>query len=143
MGFSLNRIKNIGLVVYDLDAVLPFYEDLLESKAEIMAMGKLAVKALQTATDMVRVATLKTENAVLRLIEYDRSLPENDEALTSPICFEVDDIEDAYRKLNDRGIPYHAAPVEFSESQAPRERYKWAYFNDPEGNLLEIKEIRT
>lgn len=142
MAFSLNRLKDVGLVVYDLDSVLPFYEDLLEAKAEIVAMGtKLAEKAIMRARAMYRVATLTTENTVLRLIEYGEPSLEGDEVSSYPICFEVDNIEDAYRKLNDKGIPYHTGAIEFSDSHPPHIQHQWAYFNDPEGNLLQIKEM--
>lgn len=142
MAFSLNRLKDVGLVVYDLDSVLPFYEDLLEAKAEIAAMSsKLAEKALKHAKAMYRVATLTTETTVLRLIEYGEPAHQVDAVSSHPICFEVDNIEDAYQKLNERGIPYHSGAIEFCDSQAPEITHQWAYFNDPEGNLLQIKEM--
>jgi len=49
------------------------------------------------------------------------------------VCFEVDDVDDAYTKLLELG-----ASSVFDPRPAPQEGWRMAFVHDPEGNLIEV-----
>ena len=56
------------------------------------------------------------------------------------ICFEVDDIQEAYQALKSKGVHFHTEPVTISEDEPNFAGAKICYFSDPDGNTLELLE---
>ena len=56
------------------------------------------------------------------------------------IAFEVDDIEDAYRKLRDRGVKFNSSLVWIEHG--PLAGCAFCYFSDPDNVQLELFQLR-
>lgn len=55
------------------------------------------------------------------------------------VAFEVDDIEDAYRKLRDRGVKFNSSPVWIEHG--PLAGCAFCYFSDPDNVQLELFQL--
>ena len=56
------------------------------------------------------------------------------------LCFKVDDIEETRKRLEAAGVEFHAPIQSFMEEG--RIEWKWCYFRDPDGIILELVEQR-
>lgn len=144
---KLKKLQHVGMIVQDMDRMLPFYENLLGLKAEFVTplSGEELARQTKLANPQIKVAFIELKNGAIEFIQYLQ--PMGQKAVThvnTPgamhICFEVDDIEEAAAYITDKGIRLHDKPVTFPKDKGPMAGYKMAYFNDPEGNLLEIME---
>ena len=51
------------------------------------------------------------------------------------LAWEVEDVDETYADLSERGVPFHVAPEDFPPD-APTMRI--AFFKDPDGNVIEL-----
>jgi catechol 2,3-dioxygenase-like lactoylglutathione lyase family enzyme len=139
-------VHHAAINVSDWDQSLTFYRDvlgfdfLLEGEAEgpgIEANTKLSGVRL-------RFAMLQAGKDHIELIQYespagrpnDRHL--NDTASTH-IAFQVDDIDNAFAELTERGVVFNDQPIKIDSG--PLAGCAFAYFPDPDGVLLEIFQV--
>ena len=116
--FGLSAIEQIAVVVHDLDRAVAFYRD------------QLGMKLLFTVPGL---AFFDCDG--IRLMLSPPSSPEFDHP-GSIIYFKVDDIQQAYATLSERGIDF----VEKPNAVADMGTYDlWiGAFRDPENNYLAI-----
>lgn len=148
MPFTLSQIHHTGLIVRDFEAMVAFYSDLFGKAPDTREEGvegdrigdmlkldgprlrvaffeladKVAVELIEVAEPTVEIDHHRQDNAVMHL------------------CFRVDSLQDAYDALREQGHTFEAEPITFTGKNGSLEGVSWAYFRDPEGNLLEIME---
>ncbi len=95
------RINHIGIVVKDLPEAI---------KAYSAGFGGKAVKIVEIPDARLRACVLKIEGVEVELIEYqDPELPlikplRGDKAGINHICYEVEEMEAALKKLKEKGF---------------------------------------
>ncbi len=143
----IRGIHHTAISTLDLERSLAFYRDLLgfepvldfswpEGTANMDATHELE----QTSG---RVVLLKAGNAMLELFEYatPSPLPADpgrrlcDHGITH-FCIDVDDIDAEYQRLKEGGMRFHCAPVDYGT-------VKCTYGRDPDGNVIELQEIKS
>jgi catechol 2,3-dioxygenase-like lactoylglutathione lyase family enzyme len=85
---------------------------------------------------------LTAGNACIELFEYsspqprpgDSKRPVCDHGITH-LCLDVSDIEDEYERLKAAGMLFHCPPQDMGGIKA-------TYGRDPDGNIVELLEIR-
>lgn len=150
----MKRIDHINFVVADLDAMTAFYRDTLGLRVskQISIDGPWIEAVTGLANAKADVVYLEPETGPgVELICYRRpqgSRPERLSQANTPglrhAAFRVDDLDGVIRKLEDAG-----AHVQSDVQQVPTDQADFAgrqkrivYFQDPEGNLLELCQFR-
>ena len=143
----IRGIHHTAISTVDLERSLAFYRDLLgfepaldfawpEGNADMNRTHQLE----QTSG---RVVLLKAGNAMLELFEYATPAPLAadpgrrlcDHGITH-FCIDVDDIDAEYQRLKQGGMRFHCAPVDYGT-------VKCTYGRDPDGNVIELQEIKS
>jgi catechol 2,3-dioxygenase-like lactoylglutathione lyase family enzyme len=142
----VERLDHIAVTVSDLDRSLAFYTNvlglreagrhLLEGETISTMTGKSGV-----VMQVVRLATPDGSRVLLDLQQYlsPKGLVSNAQlgmANHSHFCFEVRDIQKAYRELQAKGVSFVSAPVTFGLE----EPVKVVFLKDPDGFILELVE---
>jgi catechol 2,3-dioxygenase-like lactoylglutathione lyase family enzyme len=136
---SRTRLDHVGLSVADLDALAAWYRsalDLAEEARFSYAIGRRQVAGvLLASTDGWRLELQHCEGS-------EAGQPAGPlEALLRQglghLCLRVDDIDEAFALLVDRG-----AGVSFPPTPSPLSGVRVSYLTDPEGNFIELLEQR-
>jgi catechol 2,3-dioxygenase-like lactoylglutathione lyase family enzyme len=135
-------VDHVALVVTDLARSVEFYESIgfaFERHIEFVGPGAEQVTGVGGAR--LEMAFLGLGAFRLELIEYDppgagRPGAANDIGCAH-ICLRVDDIERAHRELEGRGVRFVSRPHHHPSGVS------MVYFADPDGNLLELLEVRA
>ena len=121
MSFESRRIDHVVLLVHDLPAMVAFYES---------ALGCVVERKL----DRISLVQLRAGDSLLDLVANDQ--PRTGKNMDH-LCFRVDpfDPKDIAARLKPFNIdPGEAVDRYGSEGDGPS-----IYFNDPEGNQIELK----
>jgi len=117
----------IVLIVEDLDRSLTFYTEVLglqlKHRAEAFA---------QLETGATRLA-LFTRDAMSDTLNMTLKAPADD-APGFELGFKVDDVDEAFRELQENGAPEVIAPTDRPWGQ------RTAYVRDPDGHLIELAQ---
>ena len=57
------------------------------------------------------------------------------------ICFEVEDIDQTYRELRDKGVEFASSPVTISPAHPVAGGIRWCYFYGPDRERLELLQM--
>lgn len=144
-GFT--RANHVGITVKNLEKSIVFYEALTGIKvSNIDEIGGERMAKTQGLTDTkIKFANLRLDNINLDILEY--VIPESEQASYSNnqisamhLCFEVDNIDDAMKRLKEIGVETDGEPIIFEEADGLKAGYGTAvaYFQDPDGTNLEI-----
>ena len=142
----IRGIHHTAISTADLPRAIAFYRDVLgfeeildydwpEGTANMNATHKLA----ETSG---RVVLLRAGNAMLELFEYATPTPRpaTDRRLCdlgiTHFCIDVDDIDAEYARLRAGGMEFHCPPVDYGT-------VKTTYGRDPDGNTIELQEIKS
>ncbi|MFC6615052.1 VOC family protein [Halopenitus salinus] len=132
------QAHHFGLIVEDLKESLAFYRDTLglEVAAEFTLDGEGIATAIGVEDVTAKFAHLDAGGARIELVEYEPAgeavRAETVNQLGSKHAgFEVDDIDAFYESL-----PESAAPI--AEPQRTQSGSRIIFFEDPDGNLLEV-----
>jgi predicted enzyme related to lactoylglutathione lyase len=112
-----------GVMVENLEASVSFYRDVM------------GLKLLGKGEDWVHFDA--GGGALFELMSGGKAAPSPKSTAQQPLVpgMRVDDLYRAVAELKQKGIEFIGEIGEF-------ENTRWARFSDPEGNLLEIKEIQ-
>ncbi len=143
----IRGIHHTAISTVNLDKALAFYRDLLGFEPVLDfswpegTANMNATHALEQTSG--RVVLLKAGNAMLELFEYATPAPLAadpvrrlcDHGITH-FCIDVDDIDAEYQRLKQGGMRFHCAPVDYGT-------VKCTYGRDPDGNVIELQEIKS
>lgn len=144
----ITGLDHVALVVADIEAMTAFYRDVcgLTVRVGRELQNAFAARVLGYEDAHIHVVLLgaASDTTRLELIEYvtpvggDGHGPKN--ALgAGHVCFNVDDLEAAYRQLRGAGVRFVASPT--SEITASGQTHSVCYAQDPEGNWLEFRAL--
>jgi catechol 2,3-dioxygenase-like lactoylglutathione lyase family enzyme len=143
----IRGIHHTAVSCADLERSIAFYRDLLgfetvldyawpEGTADMNRTHQLE----QTSG---RVLLLKLGNSMLELFEYTTPLPSlRDESRRlcdhgiTHFCLDVDDLDAEYERLRAAGMEFHCSPVDYGT-------VKCTYGRDPDGNVIELQEVKS
>ncbi len=141
----IRTVRHVGIVVKNIDDVLPFYRDLLGLKLvkkvhepEPFIDSLLGIRGCRLVTVKLAAGDGVT---LVELLEFGSppSRPAAVPALFSQgithIALTVKDLDGLYRKLISNGIPFLSPPLRSPDGFA-----KVAFCRDPAGNYLELVE---
>ena len=150
MTVTLSRLHHTGIIVSDLDKAMAFYDKLLDmepsTRADVDKSAGLA-RQLKVERAVVRVAFYEVSGGVsIELIEVrepeeQKVQPEGYVPGSKHVCFLVEDVDQTYADMKAEGYDFHGEPCHFEEETPDLEGVKFAYFRDPDGNILEIIEM--
>jgi catechol 2,3-dioxygenase-like lactoylglutathione lyase family enzyme len=142
-------LHHVGITVSDLDRAIDFYHDVLGLEFVSEPSPVFDDPALGPAVGVpgaaLRQVSLTAGDIIVELLEYVRPespvvapLPQN--ALGAQhVAFLVDDIRAKKAELEGRGVRFYSDVNVVDEGVLAG--WRWVYFEDPEGNALELVEI--
>ena len=141
------RIRHTGIVVSDLDRALRFYRDLLglDIKRRMVESGPCIANVLGLPDVVVETVKLGlddegTQIELLSFISHSVSAPEGNRALLigpTHVALTVANLGDLYAKMFAAGIEFNCPPQD-----SPDGKVTLTYCRDPDGNLVELVEVR-
>ena len=139
----ITGMNHTGFVVRDLAKALEFCCDAIgmEVSRTVERDGGPICQVVGYDDAHLRIALLRTgDGRLLELIQYvyppgsERPTEERNALGAAHLAFDVDDIESTYQEIIGRGAVALNPPVEVAPGR------KACYFQDPEGNWLELIE---
>lgn len=97
----------------------------------------------------VRVAYLNGSEEIssppIELLKFEKGLkkdgnPELNKISISEVCFQVENIDNAYKNLLSKGVEFLSQPQFFDFTEQGFGKSKAVYFKDPDGIILELIE---
>ncbi len=139
------RMDNVGIVVEDLTAAIAFFEELgLELEGRAMVEGEWAGSVTGLGDQSVEIAMMRTPDGhgkleLSRFLTPDvvadhRNAPVNALGYLR-VMFEVDDIDDTLRRLDNHGVQLVSTEVVQYENV-----YRLCYVRGPEGLLIGLAQ---
>jgi catechol 2,3-dioxygenase-like lactoylglutathione lyase family enzyme len=143
----IRGIHHPSLATGDLDALLPFYRDLLGFE-QVGGFGWVAGSDLSDLAGQItgvggstaRSVLLKAGNAFLEIFEYTAPLStrEGQPSLTATgiahVCLDSDDVDADFARLKAAGVRFTSDPVAVGPMRL-------CYCQDPDGNFVELQQI--
>ena len=149
MSVMLNKIHHTGFIVSNLDDSLRFYNRLLGQEPKLMGRAQNNPgfdQQTETPGSDARIAFYEIGDCGLELIEFvSPAVPKDQVSLHTPgskhLAFQTDDLEKTYAAMQADGYDaFIAPPVHFGSSDGTLDGIVFAYFRDPDGNVLELFE---
>ena len=140
----VQQLHHTGFVVRDLDKAVAFYRDIvgLQVISEYERIGPGIDQVVGYADAHLKLALLDLGGGhILELIEYvnppsdERPTAERNVLGAAHLAFQVKDISATFAKLSSGGAKIMNPPAEIAPGRIV------CYFQDPEGNWLEIMEF--
>lgn len=138
----ITRIHHTGILVNDIEKLLPFYCDVLgmEVAQDVGILdGSDVVNVFGGRLSKVRIVMLRKGDQILEFIQpvEPPGKPLSDdiqygEVGQTHLALQVDNVESAYKSLAEKGARFICAPQENAGDM------KFFYLRDPEGHYLEI-----
>ena len=144
----IKTVNHLGITVKDLDAVVGFFKDTLGLNKiwhEYTYQGKTIEKITGLSRVHVRVVKIDIENTIIELVQYlsptGREFQLNTNDIGCPhICFEVDNIDEMYETLFQKGVKFMSEPVMISNAESPMCGWKAVYFQGPEHITIQLTQ---
>ena len=138
-----------SFTVTDMDRALALYRDALGLTVVVdQHVGQeFASRVTGVAGAELRIVFLSLgrgdhRDHLLELIEYRNGVKPPECRATHPgaahVCFLVEDLEAAYRRLRERGISFISEPVRIAHG--PNAGGRTVYLRDPDGGTVELLE---
>jgi catechol 2,3-dioxygenase-like lactoylglutathione lyase family enzyme len=135
-------MHHMGLTVSDLERSIAFYTLLgYEVTERIAEEGDEVARGTGVAGATLSVAMLEGPGrSRLELIQYlvpgDGPPPvPNNGVGAAHVCVEVDDVDDAYEQLGERGVEFFSEPITHESG------IRWVYAKDPDGVTAELLQV--
>lgn len=141
---KVNEMHHCGVIVRDMEKMLPFYTEVLgfEVVDNYVNTGEQVSRLVVVPEATLHVVFLKIGDGttLFELLEYvapraQEYMPaniENNDYGIRHVTFAVDDVDACYNELLPKGVPFMAPPEHLPEGNGV------VYFKDPEGNILEF-----
>ena len=139
-------VQHVGIPVSNIERSLAWYKEMLGLEPEFVmeSSGEPLSTAVNVPNADLKFGFLRVGNTIVELLEYrsprgraqDRR---NNDVGAMHIAFEVDDIEDAYRQLRDRGVKFNSLPVWIDHGALAG--CAFCYFTDPDNVQLELFQV--
>lgn len=143
----IRGVHHTAISTGDLKRALGFYQDLLgftviQEFAWPRGTG-LADDITGLRDSSAKAVMLKAGNAIIELFEYespeprpgDVNRPVCDHGITH-LCLDVVDVDAEYERLSKAGMTFHCPPQDLGPT------LRTTYGRDPDGNVIEIQEVR-
>lgn len=145
----LKEIAHVGLTVTNIEISIDFYNKVLGLELQ----GRASMEGVETdllfgkKNCKVLVAYLNGSDFVsappIELIQFTsedaiKTASDLSKTSISEVCFRVDDIEQVYRVLSEKGVEFISTPQFFDFSEQGFGKSKAVYFKDPDGIILEL-----
>ena len=144
----IRGVHHIAISTPNLDRIVAFYRDVVG--AEVVYEGgwsrgsPIIDRIIGLSDSEAKQAMLKLGNAYLEFFEYvsppgnpkDPRYGANHHGYTH-FCLDVQDIDTEYERLSRAGMTFNCPPPDF-----PGSPIRATYGRDPDGNIVEIQEIR-
>ena len=140
-------VHHVAISTPDVERALAFYRDVLGFEVvfdQTWPQGVAAADAI-TALDgsSARQLLLRGGNAYLELFQYhapaprpgDPQRPVCDHGITH-LCLDVNDLDAEYERLVAAGVRFHCPPQDLGGG------VRTTYARDPDGNVVELQELR-
>jgi catechol 2,3-dioxygenase-like lactoylglutathione lyase family enzyme len=143
------KVHHVGIPVSDIEASINWYTTVIgatDTGIRGGGGGKELSEAVGVENAEVAAAFLKVGDMIIELIEYKtpESSPHhinNNDIGALHLCFQVDDIYEAQKKLGDAGVALHHEPIPLDESAGDLAGYSFMYFRDPDGISIELFQV--
>ncbi len=139
------KLNHITIVVSDIEKSKRFYKDILnlDSNFEEEIGGEQFSKVTAIPDLRLRFAVLTAENTdmIIELAQFINP-PTKINNDFRHIAFEVEDVDEIYSKLKEKGIETLSEPVIIKSPNPKMNGKKFFYFKDPDGNLIELFNSR-
>ncbi|WGL98862.1 VOC family protein [Arsenophonus sp. aPb] len=144
-GFS--RANHVGITVSNLAKSIAFYETLTGTKAVNVdeISGKRMAQTQGLDNIRIKFANFQLDNLNIDILEYVVPEPtqasySNNQISAMHLCFEVDDLDAAIKRMKSIGIEPDGEPIFFMPEDGLKSGFGTgvAYFRDPDGTNLEI-----
>jgi len=141
----IKNVRHTAVIVTDMEKALGFYRDLLGLKVVLdkQQEGELFARLLALESVKMRVVMLEAPDGyMVELFEFPshrRKAPDSVEMCNigcSHIGFRVEDMDDTYEKLLEKGLKCNSEPLVTPDGYA-----KVIYCHDPDGTIIELVEI--
>ncbi len=142
----IKGFHHTNLVVSDMEKTKEFYTEVLGLEIELEKSidgGELS-RGVDLPDTRVKVVLFSVPGSgtLVEAFQYvhppGRPIPSdskpNDKGF-GHICFEVTDIEDAYRELLQKGVEFVSSPVTLANG------VRWCYFYGPDREFLEVLQL--
>lgn len=145
MTFTVQGVHHVGITVRSISRSLEWYTRMFDLAPGPVndGSGDALSEALQVKGTTLQFSMISIGSTRIELLEYktppgkdfDRT---NGDVGSSHICIQVDDVDQAYADLTERGAVFNAPPITLTDGDVAGS--KWAYLRDPDGIQLEIWE---
>jgi catechol 2,3-dioxygenase-like lactoylglutathione lyase family enzyme len=146
---SMKGVFHTGITVKNLDVSIPWYRDvlgleLLVEPTDWTGESPELSQALDAPGADLRLAIFKVGDGSMELLEYRNPPSPHPTAVPANqlgamhVAIRVDDAATKMEELKARGVEF-LSPLNVTE-EGPLNGWKWVYFRDPDGILLEIVE---
>jgi catechol 2,3-dioxygenase-like lactoylglutathione lyase family enzyme len=141
----IKAVRHTGITVTNMEESLRFYRDLLGLRMvlDVVHEGPFIDGIVgHTGTNMRAVMLEAPDRNRIELFQFyshPKRAPERVEAGDigcSHVCLCVDDLEQVYRTLSDRGVRLQCPPQVSRDEHA-----KITYAHDPDGTIIELVQI--
>ena len=139
------NFRHTGIVVSDMERSLKFYQNLIGLKVvkDFSEKGDYIDSILGLSGVQLRMVKLVTgDGSMIELLQY-QSHP-NQPPLKSEIydlgcshiAFTVDNLDEEYRRLSEKGVTFNCSPYISPDGYA-----KVTFCHDPDGTSIELVEV--
>lgn len=140
----MKEIRHIGLYVNNLDIMMNFYKNVFNMKVVINQVEESQYIQKVLGVDGIKVHIIKLkadDGAMIELLKcnIEENMMEDKRLYTyglSHIAITVEDLSKTFVELKNMGLKYISEPTISTDNYA-----KVCFFQDPEGNFLELVEV--
>ena len=147
---NVTKFRHVAIVVEDLDRMINFYVDVLgfELKREIEIESDDFRRGVGLPDAKAKGAHLIVPNSdvEIEMFEFKEQIERNSELSLANhpgyrhIALIVDNLEETYECLEKEGIEFYSEPIHVKEP-ANVAGFRFVYFKDPEGNIIELNQL--
>lgn len=144
----MKAIHHVGITVPDLDHAIDFYHGVLGLEFSNEPSPVFDNPTLGPAVGVpganLRQVSLMCGESIVELLEYTDPPPPNERPLpqnalgAAHLALRVDDVEATKAELESKGVEFLSDVNVVDEGVLAG--WRWVYFRDPDGNMLELVE---